>query len=70
MLRADDQESFEQLWELAAYDSPSIKAAGLTDIDWDIPFAICRVQQQEIEVIREEVTGEDCTTDSHGIHRE
>lgn len=52
MLRARDQESFEQLWELAAYDAPSIKAAGLADVDWGILFAICRQQQEELEELR------------------
>ena len=50
-----DQPAFDRLFEHAAYDAPSINAAGSLDIDALILFAICRGQQYEIEQFQEGV---------------
>lgn len=53
VLRRRHQESFEELWTMAALDAPSIKMADDPDVDWGMLFAICRNQQREIEKLRD-----------------
>jgi len=52
-LRMQDHDSYDRLWEHAAYDAPSIKMADNGDVDWLILFAIARGQQREIEDLKE-----------------